>query len=465
MAGLIDLLGTGTLVASPRQATKVLGLSGLHPARGKHTFYVRFRRAYGTGSTWRHNIGFVAKTVDRPTVQPKVEPVKQYNKRRLVMTGVDYSPIGVTLYDTADNAVQQMWDEYARYHVGDFAQAPASYNDDILASRMNGARDGYGYRIFNDFSELGGLNTQYFFEAVDIYQVWGGEYTQTTLINPKISNYAPDPFDFEDAAPATIRLELTYEAIIYANGGVPRLIVNDEHLRDVFGGAYHGDVVNVSGPPRSYGYSGLDDAVSGRTILTATSRRINDSAVTAATSRATSTVGGGVLGRFGNFDFGNITGSVVERVVSGNTSGLGADLIYAATGDATIAGLLNLSKGQRKTRDIAGVLVNSIPRDGSVGEALDIASVALGRGGKSAAGLAAGKLARAVVTASTTTNTPSATIVQNSKSGTSLNSSGYAVANSIGKAQAQIGSAVKSATKTANNVLGSIFKKNPKKPG
>ena len=295
------------IVASPNQASKVFGVGGAHPVHQKSLFVMRFLRRVGDGGEdWKNGMTFMVKSTDRPSVQPNTEELNQYNKKRVIHTGVKYNPVTCTIYDTADGAVQLMWAQYASYYFGDYRQGPSSYSDDIINERMNG--NGYGYGIASNPLEPQGINSQFFFDSVEVYQVWGGEYTSYRLQKPKITNYAPDDLSYEDSGPSTVTLTLQYEGIFHENGGTPQLISQNETLVSMFGGDFSGDTFDPAGSAtRQTDFTSVSslsqtNQTTGQ-LAKLLSNPVAQSNTIPKTTNPTST--GGALSRFGVFDFGD----------------------------------------------------------------------------------------------------------------------------------------------------------------
>ncbi|RYD40490.1 MAG: hypothetical protein EOP83_35190, partial [Verrucomicrobiaceae bacterium] len=122
-------------IRSPRQASQIFGLEGARAPRQKNLFVVNFRKAGDTTSTgisdgtWNKDLGFLVKSVDRPSVDPKVEELNQYNKKRQVNTGYKIGTTRITVYDTADSMAMRMWAEYSKYYFGDFRHATQAATD------------------------------------------------------------------------------------------------------------------------------------------------------------------------------------------------------------------------------------------------------------------------------------------------------------------------------------------------
>ncbi len=314
---------TRAVVASPNQASRVFGVGGAHPVRMKNLFIMRFlRRNNDGGDDWRNGLSFFVKSIERPSVQPQVEEVNQYNKKRVVHTGIKYNPISCSLYDTADGAAMMMWSQYASYYFGDYRQDPNAYKDDIINESMLGnSAEGYGYTIGKtNPSEPDGINSQFFFDMVEVYQVWGGEYTSYQLLNPKITNFTPDELDYEQNAASMINVTLQFEGIYHENGGKPLSIRENDFLVGIFGAEFSGESFDPDGSKgRETSFTsttGQPNQDSNKTNYL--KKPTFESVLPVDTGEATTSVGG-ALSKFGSFDFGNfksLTGGLPTEVSS-----------------------------------------------------------------------------------------------------------------------------------------------------
>jgi hypothetical protein len=433
-----------TFLRNPRQAPTIFDLGGATAPRPKGAFYVRFKRGdFSQGpSYWERDIGFTVKTVDSPTISPKTEELNQYNKKRQVYTGYTTQPISLTLYDTADGMAVRMWDQYVRYYFGDFSQSAQNYKYDIVNFERNMLGDdiGYGYmpRTNDD------INSQFFFDSIEIFQVFRNAYTKVTLLNPKITSFDTEEFDYEQFGPVMHRLQLSYEAVIYYNGGAPAAIDEDPILSETFRDIrLHGDYLEVSGP------SAISTATNG------TSQPGNDAGhnlfggiggmVDSFTGRESSGSArsgiGGVLGSFGNFNFGSAAGTAVKAVLSGRTSNLTSELAYSATGNKQLATILNMATTKQSPVSIAGQLVWGASQSGGLNPAVydaAQAAVALAGGNKLAAGALGERVVQGVLATSAISGKPASAQVSSS-GGFSMAPEVFQVVNAGRKALSQIG--------------------------
>lgn len=409
-------------VRSPTQAVDIYGLDGTTVARSKNMFYVRFRRADmgQPDNEWQNNLGFIVKSVDRPSVNPTVEEVNQYNKKRLVTTGYKIQPMRMVLYDTIDNVAMRMWDEYARYYYGDFNQDDdSSYRYDATLADMVDNGSGYGFvprpdQINND--------AQFFFDALEVYQVFGGQFTQFDLINPRISQFDPDELDYSISEPATISITLTYEAIKYRNNGRPTAIEDSELISSVFQGKFNGGVVEIDGVMPRYA-----KPAQGSTQQRYTRAESAGYQTTALRPTPGQSVGGGALGMFGNYNFGSVDALTQNQYTQ---SAIQGDVSYISTTDSRIASSKSIG-GQ-----VSGTAVGISPNQ------IDVLSGAVESSGQTTQysdQYVRETVLPGVLVSATSNNTTLADEVKKTGSGLGLNKKALGVINAQRPATSQIG--------------------------
>lgn len=338
-----DLSDPRMMFASPNQASVIFDPNGPHPIRQKHLFVVRFFRAIGArgGNDWREGLTFVVKAMDRPSVEVQTETINQYNKKKVIHTGVKYNPINLTLYDTADGAAQNLWIEYARHYVADYNQSPDSFRDDILnetLSDASGNDTGWGFQLPPSTGlQDGGINSQHFLDRVEVIQLWGNEYRRFVLVNPRINNFNPDDLDYENSGVATIQLQLAFEAIHHENNGRAVDLFTEESLTDMFNkGPLSGAVLNVSGHPKQVSFVSTEEFPDGIGQVPGDfSIGEGPRLIPTRTEQFFSTIGG-VLSRFGNFDFGSGALPFDNPIGDDRLMGRASDSTLAAVGQAAL---------------------------------------------------------------------------------------------------------------------------------
>lgn len=365
MAFFDDLSPLGMVqLAAPNQAATIFNPDGPHPVRQKHLFVVRFVRAAGTSdAAWKNGLTFVVKSIDRPQVQPVVEEINQYNKKRLIHTGVKYSPINCTFFDTADNAAMNMWIDYARYYFGDYHQNEQSYQDDILNGDMmhdvSLGKVGYGFGIRQDAVNEG-MDSQHFFDRVEVYQVWGNEFTSYWLMNPRINSFQPDDLAYESSEANTVAMSMSYEAIVHGNTGRSKDLLAEPILTSIFESGFHGQQLEILGPPKVNSFVGIASnfgTITNQGQFLAPDGQIGNEEIL----RTTTSSAGGVLNRFGTYDFGTL-----DRVLEGP---LREGVSQAIGGSSTLANILRGNFSGGATQTITGG--NHVSIEAAVGDAIN----------------------------------------------------------------------------------------------
>jgi hypothetical protein len=210
----IDINGRPLMVRDSRLASQNFGLGGSSftaVPKSKFMFYVRFHRTSTNGaSNWEQTLSFAVKSLDRPKIEFDTETINQYNKKRIVQTRVNYSPVNLRLHDTIDNRAQAMFQEYFQFYYGDGKNTNDEdwFYDITLDEFKNSGSWGF-------IPPSGEPNQTYFFSKVQVYQIYSGRYDQFDLIHPKISSFDPDDLDYANGdTPNEIQMTLEYEGII-----------------------------------------------------------------------------------------------------------------------------------------------------------------------------------------------------------------------------------------------------------
>jgi hypothetical protein len=236
-------------------ATKTFRTNGYElTPRYKFLFHVFFtintgqipalQNAFGSGDV--ATVGLMVKTVQLPTYSITVDTMNQYNRKKLVQSKINYNPIQVVFNDDQSDLIRNMWYNYYRYYYKD-----STYNYDNSAS-INGSignlqtlQNGFGYnagdtyensRQVNDWGytgegyqdgltslgqALGGNNKPPFFRDIKIYGLSQKKFASYVLINPMISEWQHDVYDYSQGGATMINtMTINYETVKYYNGYV-----------------------------------------------------------------------------------------------------------------------------------------------------------------------------------------------------------------------------------------------------
>lgn len=179
---------------------------------------------------------------DLPSTTFELEHMNQYNRKRISTGKMSYTPVNVSFYDTVDSAVLLLIDAYRKYYYGDwFNKSPDSFANDVYSApgafELQG--DNWGRSLMNN----GDFDNQYFFKAINLYEIDGEKYTAHNMYNAFIENVTMSRKTYSaNSEPSTIGLTLNYEGLGnygpdgYASIGAPTTeIANILTSADMFG--------------------------------------------------------------------------------------------------------------------------------------------------------------------------------------------------------------------------------------
>jgi hypothetical protein len=195
-------------------------------------------------------IGLMVKTAQLPSYQIDVATMNQYNRKRLVQTKMNYNPAQIVFNDDNSDLIRNMWYQYFQYYYSDptykYGNTPNqsgtlgqiasslsgfSYgiNDTYASSRpvQQWGLSGQGYSNPTLQSLASSLLTgpasgvQPFFNDITIYGLSQKTYAQYTMINPLITDWTHDTYDYSQGnGTVTHTMSIRYEAVKYYSGNI-----------------------------------------------------------------------------------------------------------------------------------------------------------------------------------------------------------------------------------------------------
>jgi len=190
-------------------------------------------------------LGLLCKQVDLPRYQIDVEVLNQYNRKRLVQKKINYQPVTFTFHDDNGNAIRNMWYNYYAYYYKDANQpykgVPSQsgsmgvnrtltqgfgYNSvDIYENARTGGVYDWGYigESYSDATAGSPSGKPRFFSDITIFGFNQHKYVTYTLINPLISEWQHDTYDYnQGGSTMENRMTIQYETVKYGEGAIGR---------------------------------------------------------------------------------------------------------------------------------------------------------------------------------------------------------------------------------------------------
>ncbi len=313
--------GLPLILRNSRYATKHTKTNRVISAmpRQKFLFYASFNAGPAISSlrefsSWQSGFAFQIKTIDRPKFSPEAKILKQYNRKRVVYTGIDYSDLNIILHDTVDDRVLRVWRDYYNWYFGDGRLRPNNRTGNAVAWRSSVIEKEFSIGSGWGFSPQPGPDTN-FFESLDIYTFYGGKYTKMRVYNPKVSSLEFDSLETESSALNTINMTVKHEGVAFEEVAyklTPELISKF----DLDGGDYY-EPADMFGGVNTFLLE-LDDSIQntldgllnnvasnvpfvGQVLSSLGSRAITASGITGIGGRVAQRLGSSALSRWGRF--------------------------------------------------------------------------------------------------------------------------------------------------------------------
>ena len=202
------------------------------------------QNAFGDGEV--ATVGLMVKNIQLPTYSIAVDTMNQYNRKRLVQSKIDYNPVQIVFNDDQSDLIRNMWYNYYRYYYKD---STYTYDNSASISGSIGSlqtlQNGFGYntrdiyensRQVNDWGYTGegyqdslplpgttvnSTNKPPFFRDIKIYGLSQKKFASYVLINPIISEWQHDIYDYSQGGDTMINtMTVRYETVKYYTGYV-----------------------------------------------------------------------------------------------------------------------------------------------------------------------------------------------------------------------------------------------------
>jgi hypothetical protein len=188
--------------------------------KNKFLYFVNFNLSYAArafaktlSEKYQTEINMLCKTVDLPQYSANVEVKNQYNRKKLIQTKIDYTPVRITMHDDNLGVTTLLLESYYKYY---FKDGTNTGSDAYRTSNLYKNDDGKLYGL-----EAGIPSGYPFFENIKLYQLSRQQFTEFTLVNPMIERWGHDTMDQTDGAGIVENsLEINYEAVLYSKGSI-----------------------------------------------------------------------------------------------------------------------------------------------------------------------------------------------------------------------------------------------------
>lgn len=165
-------------------------------------------------NTGSMDVGLLVKKIDLPKFSVANETLNQYNRKTVVQTKLTYTPVSVEFHDDNIDVINKLWINYYKHYFADSTYGTSGNVPVAFRDTKYGETD-YQYGIYDNNVKVP------FLTSVEIYSLHQQNFTQVTLINPKITEWAHDSLNqSEGSKTMQNRMTVAYENVLYDYGQI-----------------------------------------------------------------------------------------------------------------------------------------------------------------------------------------------------------------------------------------------------
>ena len=151
--------------------------------------------------------------IQQPSYTPRTQVLNQYNRKRIVQTGLDYNPITLSAYDTRDALIEKLLKSYSKFYFKgpmDATSDAEAFNAELVNMQFTGGSSRHGLRL---------QGHRQFITQLCIYKVSSDDdYNKTTIYNPMITSIAAGDLNYSDSNPIQYQIGFAYEGYDVTTG-------------------------------------------------------------------------------------------------------------------------------------------------------------------------------------------------------------------------------------------------------
>jgi len=167
------------------------------------------------------DVGLLVKRMDLPRFTVGTETLNQYNRRTIVHTKLTYNNVSIDFHDDNNDITTDLWKNYYNYYFRDgiYKNTSSKIKPIEFSDTKYGTTDyAYGFDSYQTIP---------FLDSIDAYIMHKGkgqwDFTQLTLLNPKITDWTHDNLNQEDSGKImSSKMTVAYEAVNYRNGKIQK---------------------------------------------------------------------------------------------------------------------------------------------------------------------------------------------------------------------------------------------------
>lgn len=162
----------------------------------------------------QYDIGMLVKNISLPKFKVTTETINQYNRKTNIQTKITYDPIDIEFHDDNLESTNLLWQNYFSYYYSDSVNHPkGEIGKEFSYDTKYGVDDyQYGYNIQSQAP---------FLNAINIFVLHQGKFSQYTIGNPIISSWNYDKVDRSEYSKILgNKMTVVYDTVSYYQGSI-----------------------------------------------------------------------------------------------------------------------------------------------------------------------------------------------------------------------------------------------------
>ena len=165
-------------------------------------------------------LGMIVKSVSLPKFSIDTKVHNAYNRRNLVQNKINYDPVNISFRDDQADNVKQFWYDYYSYFYRDPDYADATYSAQHKYQSRPSFDWGYSPRPAVGYNNANGTQPVQYIQAIRIYSLYQGNFSEYQLVNPMITRFAHSDHDVSNNDFMSMDMTVNYETVKYLEGKV-----------------------------------------------------------------------------------------------------------------------------------------------------------------------------------------------------------------------------------------------------
>ena len=167
-------------------------------------------------------LGMIVKSCSLPKFSIDTKIHNAYNRKNIVQNKINYDAVNISFHDDQAENVKQFWYDYYSYFYRDPDYADATYSAQHKYQSRPSFDWGYTPRPAVGYNNANGTQPYQYIQAIRIYQLFQGNFSEYQLINPIITKFSHSDLEVGNQELMHSDMTVQYETVKYLEGKVTK---------------------------------------------------------------------------------------------------------------------------------------------------------------------------------------------------------------------------------------------------